>query len=103
MPADFVCQRCGACCRWPGYVILENSDISALAEALNISERDFINKYTMLTESRSRLSLIENEDGSCVLLKGGDCTVYKARPKQCRDFPKYWTLDGCCPGLDAQD
>ena len=103
MAQDFRCHRCGECCRWPGYVIIEKPDIAALARTLSLSESEFIDKYARLTENRGRLSLIEKPDGSCIFLENNSCSVYLARPKQCRDFPKYWTVDGGCPGLEEID
>lgn len=103
MSSEFQCKRCGACCRWPGFVILTGDDIRSLAQGLGMDESTFVNRYTKLTHSRARLSLIEKEDGSCIFLEGDDCRVYGTRPKQCRDFPKYWTLDEGCPALEEMD
>ena len=59
-----------------------------------------------------RLSLREGANGACCLLEGlSECSVYDARPDQCRSFP-YWPsiLAGgealgeaaaYCPGLEV--
>jgi hypothetical protein len=38
----YSCQRCTKCCRWPGFVKLTDSDISAISEFLGLAELDFI-------------------------------------------------------------
>jgi Fe-S-cluster containining protein len=95
----FVCQHCGACCRWPGSVLLAAADIAALAAALGLSEGEFIATHTMLARNRAQLTLKESPDGSCEFLDAaGLCRMYPARPGQCRDFPQGWRVEGC-PGL----
>jgi Fe-S-cluster containining protein len=53
----FVCQRCGACCRVPGFVRLTDEDVDALAGALGLSADAFIEAYTDLSRTRSGLVL----------------------------------------------
>ncbi len=95
----FVCQRCGACCRWPGSVLLEAADVAAAAAALEMAPGEFIDKHADLARNRAQLTLKEKPDGACEFLDAdGRCRIYAARPKQCRDFPHGWQVDGC-PGL----
>ena len=97
----FVCRRCGACCRWPGSVLLEAPDIAAAAAALGLGEAEFIGQHAVLARNRAQLTLKESADGACEFFDGsGGCRIYAARPKQCRDFPHGWRVDGC-PGLVA--
>jgi len=98
---QFVCQKCGECCRWSGHVLLTDTDISRLAAAANLSETEFIEKYTVLAANRSQLSLADQDDGSCILLDDGLCRFYESRPAQCREFPFSWRVTEGCPGLDA--
>ena len=99
--SSFECQRCGACCRWPGSVLLEAEDIAAAAGALGLAEGEFIEAHTVLARNRAQLTLKEGADGACEFLDGiGGCRIYAARPKQCRDFPHGWRVAGC-PGLGA--
>ena len=93
---EFHCRQCGTCCRWPGSVLLTNTDIAAAADALHLSETDFIDMYTHLARNRTGLTLREASDGACILLnESGRCAIYEARPRQCRDFPHNWQVDGC--------
>ena len=100
---SFKCQQCGTCCRWSGHVLLTKADIARLAAAAGLSEETFISSYTVLAANRSQLSLADGPDGSCTLLKDGRCTLYDARPAQCRDFPYGWRVAEGCPALEASD
>lgn len=96
----FKCTGCGACCRWPGAVLLEAADITALARHLDVSEQKLIDDHTRLAPSRIQLALLDNPDGSCEFLEGDRCGVYEARPGQCRSFPFAWSVSSGCPPLD---
>ena len=99
---NFSCQRCGACCRWSGHVLLTPDDIAALAQQLALTEDEFVQRHTVLAANRAQLSLAEQPDGACCFL-GPDnaCLVYTVRPQQCRDFPKTWRVAGC-PALERK-
>ena len=88
------CQRCTACCRWPGDVKIEPGEITAIAEFLNLSETAFIAKHTRLRANRQGLSIIEQADDSCSFLHGNDCLINEVKPQQCRDFPNKWNFPG---------
>ncbi|MDR3130074.1 MAG: YkgJ family cysteine cluster protein [Treponema sp.] len=88
----FSCTRCSACCRLePGYVFLSKKDADTLASRLKIEYNEFIKVYCRWISGfggAARLSLKEKADYDCIFWKEG-CTVYGARPRQCRDFP-FW-------------
>ena len=65
----FKCDRCTNCCNWPGEVVVTDVEIDLMAKQLDISPQIFIEKYTDLRENRNGLTLKNNENGSCVLLK----------------------------------
>jgi Fe-S-cluster containining protein len=96
----FKCTGCGDCCRWPGSVLLTDSDIAQMAGHVGLSEQDFINRHTRLAPNRIQLALLDNADESCSFLKGDRCSVYEARPEQCRTFPFAWSVPHGCPPLD---
>jgi uncharacterized protein len=97
----FRCRRCGACCRWPGSVLLDEADLASAAKALGMDEAAFIQNCTELAANRAQLTLRERGDGACLFLEdGGTCRIYAARPRQCRDFPRQWRVEGC-PALHA--
>ena len=85
----FECTRCGACCTGaPGYVWVDAAEIAALAafrgESLDQFSRQFVRQVG------DRLSLVERPGGDCIFWdKTAGCTVYPARPTQCRTWP-FW-------------
>jgi len=94
MPIFYECQRCTACCRWPGQVVLTDAEITKLAAFKNLSEFDFIQQFTRLTENRRGLALKDKPNGECIFLEGNDCAVQSVKPQQCRDFPNLWNFPG---------
>jgi Fe-S-cluster containining protein len=94
VPIFYECQRCTACCRWPGQVRLREGEIARLAAFKGLSEYDFIQRFTRLTEDRRGLALSDKADGSCIFLDGNDCAVQPVKPQQCREFPNLWNFPG---------
>jgi len=94
MPVFHECQRCTACCRWPGQVRLGDAEITRLAAFLGLSEHEFIQRHTRLRHDRQGLSLQEKANGECIFLNGNDCAVQPVKPQQCRDFPNLWNFPG---------
>lgn len=85
----FKCTGCGGCCTGsPGYVYLSKVDIENLARHFNISEKEVTQKYTRYIDGQYAL-LEHPEPYDCIFLKDKKCTVYEARPTQCRTFP-WW-------------
>jgi Fe-S-cluster containining protein len=90
MAIHYECQRCTACCRWPGEVKVSDAEITALAQYLQLDEDAFIQQYARVRFLRRGLALAEKPDGSCIFLEGRDCRVQPVKPQQCRDFPNGW-------------
>ncbi len=102
----FRCRHCGECCRLPGGLVrLREDECAALAAALGMDERTFIDRHTLLAPDRRSLVLRDHADGSCEMLDAdGLCRVQSAKPAQCRDFPLRWRNPDSfrvCPGLRA--
>jgi uncharacterized protein len=91
VPIYWECQRCTACCRWPGQVKVTDPEITALAAHLGLTDADFIQRHTRLRPDRQGLALEELADGTCVFLEDCACRVQAVKPQQCRDFPHRWT------------
>ena len=94
MPIFLECQRCTACCRWPGQVLLSDAEITRLAAFKGLSEHDFIQQFAKLRADRRGLALKENSDGSCIFLEGDNCAVQPVKPQKCREFPNLWNFPG---------
>ena len=91
---NYVCQRCTACCKWPGDVRIEDPEIGRIAEFLKMDEEAFIQGYTRLRTNRMGLSLIEKENHECVMLENGGCRIHPVKPSQCAGFPNKWNFPG---------
>src|ERR1044071_2157605 len=94
MSVFYECQRCTACCRWPGQVRLTDDEITRLAAFKRMSEFDFIQQFTHLRHDRRGLVLQEKSSGECIFLEGNDCAVQLVKPRQCREFPNLWNFPG---------
>jgi Fe-S-cluster containining protein len=88
------CQRCTACCRWPGQVKVSEFEIASIAAFLGLEEHDFIQKFTRLRQQRDGLALIDKGNGECFFLEGSNCVINDVKPRQCRDFPNKWNFPG---------
>ena len=98
----FTCTQCGNCCTGaPGNVWVNNDEIAALARLLGMSEDAFEDTYVRRVGARK--SLKEFPHGDCVLFDGEkrSCTVYSARPRQCRTWP-FWDSNLKTPAEWAQ-
>jgi hypothetical protein len=87
---QFKCSQCGDCCTGaPGYVWVNKTEIAALADLLGLDVETFMGKYTR--QIGIRHSLVELPSNDCVFFDGERrrCTVYEARPRQCRTWP-FW-------------
>ena len=109
----FSCERCSHCCRKEsGYVYLSENDLSRLASAFQMDYTAFIKtwcRWAGFGWGSERLSLREKSNFDCIFWDKR-CTVYEARPLQCRTFP-FWdstlasasaweTEGGSCPGIN---
>lgn len=105
---SFECTRCGHCCTGaPGFVWVGDEEIQRLATFLGDPLDDFGRKYLRIVGGA--ISLIERPGGDCIFWdKSQGCTVYEARPVQCRTWP-FWhenietpqdweRVKGSCPG-----
>lgn len=91
---NYVCQRCNACCKWPGDVRIAEGEIAAIAAYLGTTQEDFISRYTRLRTNRQGLSLIEKDNHECIMLVDGGCRIHPVKPSQCRGFPNKWNFPG---------
>ncbi len=108
---QFQCQGSANCCVSRGsygYVYLSKKDLTRLSKFFNISVKKFKNLYCHNSEGYFHLKEIY-KNGNCIFLKNKKCTVYNARPIQCRTWPfwkenmspKKWNQDikNFCPGI----
>lgn len=85
----FLCTRCGSCCTGAGTVRVDEAERLVLAEHLQIDPAHFRERY-LRSLPDGELSLIEKRNHDCIFWEREQgCTVYAARPKQCRTWP-FW-------------
>jgi len=90
----FSCTSCGKCCRSSRTNVWVNTnEVKAMATALKKEPFAFATNYCedRETEEGELLTSLKNKDGACILLgkDGRTCSVYEARPMQCRTYP-FW-------------
>jgi len=81
------CLKCPSlCCKLAGYVGVRRADIRRLAKHLGLTVREFEAKH-IVEKNRKGEKLIKTADTTCQFL-GDDrrCTVYPARPRDCREY-----------------
>ena len=93
---NFTCTRCGNCCTGePGFVWVTDEEIAALATLRGEPLEQLAGLYTRAVP-RGR-TLREKANGDCVFYdKAIGCTVYEARPRQCRTWP-FWESNLATP------
>jgi uncharacterized protein len=109
----FTCTQCGKCCTGaPGFVWVTDEEIDKLAAARGMKRAEFAAVYTYKT--RGKVSLRERNNGDCIFYDADKgCTVYAARPMQCRTWPfwesnlttpeKWEETEAVCPGSGEGD
>ena len=103
---EFVCRRCGACCRIPGGIVrVSDAEITRLAAFLGLSEARFIAEECEVAPDRRSLMLRNTPEGACVWLTADNlCRLQPVKPDKCRTFPFAWTNPDSiqvCPALAA--
>lgn len=103
---QFVCQRCGACCRIKDGIVRVNAEeIARIAAFLGIAADEFVELHAELAPDRKSLMLPSRENGECVYLTEDNlCLINPVKPGKCRTFPYEWTNPdsaSVCPGLVA--
>lgn len=105
----FECQGSGKCCTSRGsygYVYLTSDDRKRFAKYFDLTVTRFTRKFC---EKKEGHTYLKNPDSDCSFLRDKRCSVYEARPTQCRTWPfwpenlnpKSWRTDveSFCPGV----
>ena len=108
---NFKCQGSSNCCISRGnygYVYLSKKDLASIAKYLNISVNNFKKNYCEYSDGYLHLKEIYS-NGNCQFLDNKRCSIYPARPTQCRTWPfwkknmntKKWNKEilNFCPGI----
>ncbi|QGQ25920.1 YkgJ family cysteine cluster protein [Gimesia benthica] len=106
---NFTCTQCGNCCTGaPGVVWVDDAEIKAIADLTEKSTGEILLMHTRLYAGRRTLTEYANGDCTFFDPEKRGCTIYEARPVQCRTWP-FWnsnlkdkaswdSLSPDCPG-----
>lgn len=87
----FECTQCGDCCTGaPGYIWVTPEEMAGIAQKIGEPDLEaFKKKYTR--REGNRVTLLDLANGDCIFFDNQKrcCTVYEARPAQCRTWP-FW-------------
>jgi Fe-S-cluster containining protein len=89
------CNSCGGkCCIGDSaYAFISDDEIEKLSDLLNISVAEVHQNYVTKIDHRQTLNEVEIGDSlfACIFfdMDKRECSVYDARPEQCRTFP-FW-------------
>ena len=90
-PLHFSCTACGKCCATAGeyYVFLGADEAEAIRAHLGLSKSWFRRRYLRRLEA-GELVLAVGAAERCIFLdESSQCSIYQARPLQCRTYP-FW-------------
>lgn len=85
----FECTGCGQCCKTRGsysYIYVTLEERRRLATHLRMKTAAFTRRYC---EKTAGLFHLREPAKDCAFLQGERCSVYEARPGQCRTWP-FW-------------
>jgi len=106
--APFHCQQCGACCKTSGWVYVSSSEITLIADYLQLDIFSFKQGFVQRDRGWDLLSTPTFRT-QCFLDEAGKCTIYPVRPQTCRTYPyqfscraEYKEAISICPELRRQ-
>lgn len=77
---DVPCGSCRGCCTSSYFIQVRPSD----RKTLGAVSKNLLAGAPGLPQSHKLIGFASN--GSCALLKNGDCSIYDSRPQTCRDY-----------------
>lgn len=86
------CEQCpGYCCSYPR-IEVKDTDVQRLADHFELSFEEAQKKFTRLYEPGERILKHQKDTVYATICRFFDkkerrCTIYKARPQVCRDYP----------------
>ena len=84
--ANIECTSCGQCCKQLKPT-LTAEDQQRLAKKLKVAVQQLQDTYLEYVKSDDEPACWQIKKAPCSFLKDKKCTVYEARPQNCRDYP----------------
>jgi uncharacterized protein len=81
------CTACANCCRY-SVVAVSREEIETIAEHLGTTPEEVARQHTESDPEAPETRVLRSEKDGCVFLSGNLCTIYEARPRACREFPR---------------
>lgn len=78
------CDQCGLCCRL-FLINLSEEEYFLGRYATMFNNIEKIDNFELASSCGANL-LNQNTDGSCIYLKGNECSIHETRPAVCRQF-----------------
>jgi len=78
------CCACANCCKVVS-PLLSHKDVLRLSDCLGVEKRDLIDDYLRPSREKGKHALAQTP---CPFLRDQRCSVYDARPDDCRSFPR---------------
>ncbi len=78
------CSQCGLCCRL-FLVNLSEEEYHSGKYRTQFKELGLFDNFYKAAACGTNI-LKQKKDGSCVYLKGNECSIHKIRPQVCREF-----------------
>lgn len=96
---SFQCTQCGNCCTgFEGYVWVNDEEIAQIAAHLGRPVDEVREEHTRPAGKRVTLREVgSNHDCTFFDPVRRGCTIYEARPRQCRTWP-FWNSNIATPG-----
>ena len=105
------CDECqGKCCTGEsGYIYVSKQEMKKISKLLEMNLKDFMDKYLFKKDYKYSIKeRVNGESHECIFYDSSSngCTIYDARPTQCKTFP-FWDyyknrvdeLKLECPGI----
>ncbi len=110
---NWTCTGCGKCCNGPGVVYFTKTDLENIKKLLELDSAEWAKLRQRLVQKKTNGLFVHDTVGACIFLKDSSCTIYEARPLQCRTYP-FWTscfedapahraLREYCPGVSGNE
>lgn len=84
----FKCQQSGRCCTCPGIVYVSKNEQLAMSQSKGMPLFEFQREYVITQNGHDAIATPRFRT-RCFLDADNKCTVYEARPAQCKTYPNW--------------